>query len=278
MSDPDKLTHLLRLLDDDSDVVQEALKRELDRYGLDLESQIARLDLQLSSEHWRRLAQLRAGSRRTALRNAWPTWFELGEDLQLETAQSLLADFIEARPRPGHLTNLLDELAEDFISLGRRPDCYELAMYLFEEQGIRGERADYYAPINSSLSHVIEEKRGNPISLSCVYMLTGARLGIPIRALNFPGHFMARAQLGNETVVIDCYSGARFMSTRSFAELTPHEADPERYLNEEVTAGDIIRRVLNNLVNSYTILDEIENAELMAELRDQTWNEDVGIL
>ena len=266
MADPAALPHLLSMLDDESPVVREALIRELGAYGPELESEIARLDLKLSSEHWRQLALLRASARRQALVAAWPEWFDLPDIEQLERAQSLLAEFIEDRPRPGYLTKLLDELAADCQSRAEVPDSYELANFLFEERGIRGEHADYYAPLNSSLGHVIEAKRGNPISLCCVYKLVGARLDIPIDGLNFPGHFMARAKLGNETVIVDCFSGARFMSLHSFREMARRHADPDQFLVEPVPAKSIVRRVLNNLMHAYSITEDAASIDILKQL------------
>lgn len=266
MADPAALPYLLQMLDDTSPVVRDALMRELSAYGPELETEIARLDLKLSSEHWRQLALLRAGARRQALVDAWPSWFGLPEIEQLERAQSLLSEFIEDRPRPGRLTALLDELAEDCRVRTPEPDSYDLANFLFEERGIRGEHADYYAPLNSSLCHVIESRRGNPISLCCVYKLVGARLGIQIDGLNFPGHFMARAKLGSETVIVDCFTGARFMSLHSFRELARRHADPEQFLTEPVSAKDIIRRVLNNLMHAYSITEDAESIHALRQL------------
>lgn len=268
MADSAELPYLLQMLDDDSPVVREALIRELGAYGPELEADIARLDLKLSSEHWRQLAALRAGARRRALAEAWTSWFDLPDIEQLERAQSLLSEFIEDRPRPGHLTRLLDELAEDCRQRAVAPDSYELAHFLFEERGIRGEHADYYAPLNSSLCYVIEARRGNPISLCCVYKLVGARLGIPIDGLNFPGHFMARAKLGNETVIVDCFSGSRFMSLHSFRELARRHADPDQFLIEPVPAKDIIRRVLNNLMHAYSITEDTESISALRNLAE----------
>lgn len=266
MADSAELPYLLQMLDDESPVVRDALMRELGAYGPELEKEIARLDLKLSSEHWRQLATLRAGARREALAAAWSSWFDLPDIEQLERAQSLLSEFIEDRPRPGHLAQLLDELAADCRLRAATPDSYELANFLFEERGIRGEHADYYAPLNSSLCHVIESRRGNPISLCCVYKLVGARLGIHIDGLNFPGHFMTRAKLGNETVIVDCFSGARFMSLHSFREMAKRHADPDRFLIEPVPAKDIIRRVLNNLMHAYSITEDTESINALRRL------------
>ena len=63
---------------------------------------------------------------------------------------------------------------------------------LFEEEGFRGNRMEYYDPRNSFLNNVIDRRMGIPITLSIVYLEVGWRLGIPLHGVNFPGHFLVR--------------------------------------------------------------------------------------
>ena len=50
---------------------------------------------------------------------------------------------------------------------------------LFEEEGLRGNRDDYYDPRNSFLNDVLDRKLGIPITLSVVYMEVARRIGFP---------------------------------------------------------------------------------------------------
>ena len=47
---------------------------------------------------------------------------------------------------------------------------------LFEEEGLRGNRDDYYDPRNSFLNDVLDRKLGIPITLSVVYMEVARRV------------------------------------------------------------------------------------------------------
>src|SRR5512140_571537 len=48
---------------------------------------------------------------------------------------------------------------------------------LFEVEGFRGNRDDYYDPRNSYLNEVLDRKTGIPITLSVVYMEVARRVG-----------------------------------------------------------------------------------------------------
>src|SRR3954471_14111355 len=57
-------------------------------------------------------------------------------------------------------------------------------------EGFAGDRSDYYDARNSYLHHVLERRRGIPITLSIVTIEIGRRLGIPIVGIGMPGHFV----------------------------------------------------------------------------------------
>jgi regulator of sirC expression with transglutaminase-like and TPR domain len=83
---------------------------------------------------------------------------------------------------------------------------------LFINQGFRGNGEDYYNELNSYLDSVIDLRRGLPISLSCVYLFVGRRLGLPLVGIGMPGHFLCRYQTAQEELLIDPFHGGRIVS------------------------------------------------------------------
>jgi regulator of sirC expression with transglutaminase-like and TPR domain len=67
-----------------------------------------------------------------------------------------------------------------------------LNRFLFEEQGFRGNRDDYYDPRNSYLNEVLRRRVGIPISLSLVYLAVAGRAGVQAAGICFPGHFLLK--------------------------------------------------------------------------------------
>lgn len=62
---------------------------------------------------------------------------------------------------------------------------------LFEIHKFTGNTDDYQNPDNSFISKVLETKKGNPLSLSIIYIILAHRLNVPIFGVNLPQHFIA---------------------------------------------------------------------------------------
>ena len=66
----------------------------------------------------------------------------------------------------------------------------ELNYILFEQEKFRGNRENYYDPDNSFLNRVLDRKTGIPITLSLIYIEVAGRLGLDVRGIGLPGHFI----------------------------------------------------------------------------------------
>ncbi|MGH2568567.1 MAG: hypothetical protein ACRDGA_09525, partial [Bacteroidota bacterium] len=115
MPNPDNLPHLLKLLDDDSPVVQENVLKELASFGPSLHRELSRLHIALTEDLQQKMTNLLEEYNGRWLRQAWTGWFELEDDKEkLETALSLLAEYQYGRGYPVQLKSLLDQLAQEF--------------------------------------------------------------------------------------------------------------------------------------------------------------------
>jgi regulator of sirC expression with transglutaminase-like and TPR domain len=61
---------------------------------------------------------------------------------------------------------------------------------LFDIHGLTGNKKNYHAPQNSYLNNVLESGKGNPLSLSIIYILICQEVEIPVRGINLPNHFV----------------------------------------------------------------------------------------
>jgi len=59
-----------------------------------------------------------------------------------------------------------------------------------------GDSENYDDPKNASLMHVIDRRKGLPVTLGILYLHVGQALGLDICGLNFPGHFVLRLRAG----------------------------------------------------------------------------------
>ncbi|ODT75927.1 hypothetical protein ABS71_03945 [bacterium SCN 62-11] len=248
MSDSSPFPHLLKLLDDPSEIVRVEVRKAL----LPMASEIAELlkIFPADSSQLSALESMLLPWRKAQLLSAWPAWKTLSQPQErLEAFHRILCDF-QFRWRGVHLSEQLDGWA---ARLGEGPHSLEsLPALLFAE--LSGDREDYYAPENSYLSRVLERGLGNPISLCSVLMLVGARLGLDYRGCSFPGHFLASFREGEgEVRLVDCFNGGRLLD----ANLTPElRGDLPQTTTRELAAKvapveEIAARVLRNLEATY---------------------------
>jgi regulator of sirC expression with transglutaminase-like and TPR domain len=73
---------------------------------------------------------------------------------------------------------------------------------LFDVVGFAGNVEDYYNPANSYLPDVLRTHRGLPITLVLIYKCVAERIGLTVRGINAPGHFLA-AVLNDENPTAD---------------------------------------------------------------------------
>lgn len=175
-----------------------------------------------------------------------------GDDGDIEEAAWALAEVVGAGEDFAPQRSLLDTWAAKITQhtggrVSALKQCAALTELLGGELGFCGNEDDYYALENSLLPRVIEERRGNPITLSLIYMAVARRAGIRLQGVGLPGHFVVR--LG--AVFLDPFHGGRrlqledchkLLETQGI-ELQPHHLQPCR-------PRVMLARILNNLLHA----------------------------
>lgn len=166
----------------------------------------------------------------------------------------------------------LDELATGVqqrlpAQAGLEDTLVALNQFLFVDQGFSGDTENYDDPRNSFLNEVLDRKRGIPITLSIIYMEVGRRLGLPLKGVSFPGHFLVKFSTREGEVVLDPFSGGSLMSKEDLEQMLEEtygasdsaSAPLERLL---IAAGkkEILVRMLRNLKGAYLRRERYEKA------------------
>lgn len=148
--------------------------------------------------------------------------------------------------------------------------------YLYDEQGFVGNRAQYDDPRNSFLNEVLERRTGIPISLAVVYLEVARRAGLRVAGINFPGHFLLRANDAveaegtGEFLIIDPFHGGALLSEVDCRELLRQhvgdEAAFDRSLLEPATRHQIVVRMLVNLKRLYVRMRSFPQARFISDL------------
>ena len=267
------LSHLLKLLDDESPVVRDAVRKQLAAMRRELPERLMHYGVPLDAEQEHLITEILTPACREELEETWMSWRWLSTpEAQLEEALGQLSSFLSGwQTRVEDLGTKLDAIAEDAVKIGGAYDARKLAEYLFGGRGIetklRGNSRDYYAALNSNLFWVLSSGLGNPLSLCCLYLLVGRRLGMKIEGCNFPGHFLARVHLDDGVWLVDCFNRGRFMLAEDVAKHHP-AANPsmDEVIHEAASVDAIIARVLRNLDDSYDRESNLSQRQIVRRL------------
>jgi regulator of sirC expression with transglutaminase-like and TPR domain len=155
----------------------------------------------------------------------------------------------------------LDDMAQQVRTrLRKNPTAREsivlLNHVLFQQEGLRGNREDFYDPRNSFLNDVLDRKLGIPITLSVIYMEVAQRVGFPVAGVGMPGHFLVKhyGVMGGE-IFIDTFSRGSILSPddcqQRLDEVYGEQVGMRAEYLQPVTHREILGRMLNNLRQIY---------------------------
>jgi regulator of sirC expression with transglutaminase-like and TPR domain len=135
-----------------------------------------------------------------------------------------------------------------------------LTHYFFQDLGFAGNVNNYYDRHNSLIPHVLQTRRGIPISLAVLLVELAAQTGLVAQGISFPGHFLVKFKLPLGDVVIDPLSGQSLsrealedrllpfrQGQRQRQGLDPDDAPPLALFLQAASGRDIISRMLRNL-------------------------------
>jgi regulator of sirC expression with transglutaminase-like and TPR domain len=141
-----------------------------------------------------------------------------------------------------------------------RERAVALAAHLFDEGGFRGNTREYYDPRNSFLNDVLARRTGIPITLAVVLIEVGARLGLCLEGVGFPGHFLVRVPDPQAPLLLDPFVG-RPLDDRALLDryralaARGASAVPIAALETADVRG-ILSRMLRNLLRIYVERDD----------------------
>lgn len=151
------------------------------------------------------------------------------------------------------------------------PTLDGLIRLLFRDEGFDGNRDHYYDPRNSYLHEVVRRRTGIPITLSVLTLEVGRRCGVPLSAVNLPGHFLLRDKVDRSLFVDPFHRGALLGMDdveRLYAAMRPASPFDESLLDEP-DHHDILRRVLANLQGIFLQHREASSLAWVLELRGE---------
>lgn len=156
------------------------------------------------------------------------------------------------------LARLKRRLPRDAVPLQR---LRSLNQFFYRDLNFGGNVNNYYDPDNSYLNAVLRTRRGIPISLAVVWMELAQGIGLVVRGVAFPGHFMVKINLPKGQVVMDPFTGQSLSREELSERLEPYTRRNAQSDDFEVPLGlylqaapqrDIVARMLRNLKDIHT--------------------------
>ena len=147
-----------------------------------------------------------------------------------------------------------------------------LKHFFYNELGFGPNPNDFYAPENSYLHQIIENRRGIPISLAILMMELGQQIGLNIRGVSFPNHFMMRISLQQGEIIMDPLNGDSLSKNQLQEMLDP-------YLDAKGYRGDLSLplNIFLRASSSREILSRFMRNLKMIYSEDERWERLLGI-
>ena len=156
---------------------------------------------------------------------------------------------------------------------------------MFDLVGFVGNIEDYYNPANSYLPEVLRSHRGLPITLVLIYKCVAERVGLDVRGINSPGHFLAAVRDGEPTrppanheswMYVDPFYGGELLNQndvcRRITETTGLIPVDSSQWVAPATHRQWLGRMLNNLQAIFAHTGRERDLYAMQELQSRTVN------
>ena len=215
----------------------------------------------------------------------------LSEEQNLFTGSLLIAKYQYPDLNEQKLKKYIQQIRQDvWLELNEKLTALEqvkiINHILFEVHNFSGNTKNYHAPQNSYINNVLESKKGNPLSLSLIYLIIAQDLKIPIYGVNLPEHFVLcykdvhqlmtvktkrDAEMIEEGILfyINPFSrGAVFGKKQLEIYLKKMNLEPQPQFYQPCNNLEMIKRLLRNLIFSYKKSGYAEKQEEIQKLLD----------
>jgi regulator of sirC expression with transglutaminase-like and TPR domain len=205
-------------------------------------------------------------------------WYA-GDEHDLLTGMWIVATYQYPDTELSKLKQDLEQIYYD-TWLEFRNDLYPLDQVkiinsvLFGKLKFGANSKNFHSPGNSLINVVLETHKGNPITLSVIYMLVAQKLKLPVYGVNLPNLFiLTYKDEAHSQFYINTFNRGLIFSRQDIENyINELHLTPQPSFFEPCQTIEIIRRTLRNLVMSFEKMGEHAKAEevklLLVEISD----------
>lgn len=268
-----RLAALIRLLDDETPEVRNALASALEPFAGDVSEILEETGCRPGPGERRVLSELLAPARRERLRSDWTTplggshaidddWDSLESSLRLFS--DYLHDGLTLRPSLG---DALDLLVDEFTGLAAEEGAPGLCRAMLDEGRLTVDPDNQLDPSHFELAMVLQGAPSNDLVIGTALLLVARRLDLEVSAINLPGAFFLRVFGEDGTTIIHPGARGRSIPHDEFAHrIRKCPRDIRLAAARAATPGEILLRHAEDLATSLAVLGRTEDAELVEDI------------
>jgi regulator of sirC expression with transglutaminase-like and TPR domain len=257
---------LVKLLDDPDEQVYQQISEQLMNQGYDVIPQLEKAWEQSFDEKIQsRLENLIQEIQLSSARQNLVKW-AAGEGNNLFEGAFLVAKHQYPELSFEYYNNKMEEIKKDiWLELNDNLTALEKVRIInhifFKIYGFASNAANFYAPQNNYINHVLETKKGNPITLSILYSSLAQRLNLPIYGVNLPKNFIVaykneytrREEPQNQVLFyINPFNKGAILGKKEIDYFIKQQSlKPRKAYYLPCSNTEIIQRLLNNLIYAY---------------------------
>src|SRR5690606_17773136 len=129
----------------------------------------------------------------------------------------------------------------------------------YGEMNFGANTKSFHSASNSMINIVLNNRKGNPITLCVIYLLIARKLGLPLYGVNLPNLFVLTYKKDNLQFYINVFNrGIIFSKTDIEHYIAQLNIQSKESFYQPCTNLEIIQRVIRNLILSYEKAGEPE--------------------
>jgi regulator of sirC expression with transglutaminase-like and TPR domain len=132
---------------------------------------------------------------------------------------------------------------------------------------------NFHSASNSMINVVLDSRKGNPITLCCIYMIVAQRLNMPVYGVNLPNLFVLTYKKDTVQFYVNVFNkGLVFMRSDIDHYIAQLNLKPNETFYQPCNNLDIVKRVLRNLTLAFEKTgdsEKVKEIERMAEILNE---------
>jgi len=281
-----EIESLIKLLDDPDQEISEHVEGKLLSYGSEVVEYLETAwEQSFDAILQERIENLVHKIQYTEVKNELELWYHSGA-FDLLQGVLIINKYQYPDMDPQRIVNQIEEIKREvWVQMIYDMSAVEkvklINHVLYGIHGFTGNTTNHQDPQNSYISQVLESKKGNQISLAVIYSIIAQKLDVPVYGVNLPQHFIlgyvdeSKDFSDTDSVLfyINAFNKGFIFGRRDVDSfLKQLNLKPEQSYYEPCSNENIVRRILRNLIASYTKLGYDEKVKEIEQLLEVVEN------